>query len=247
MNSTGSSGDRFLVFSASVLYVGSVVLTPFIYATYFRIPQVVRYEELPRVVFDHQVAALVLVLPPVLLLLIAGLTNPGGALRQALRGFSLRRALWMLVAVFTLSLLLDWVGVWPFTWRSRQSNAPVHVANLLGTANGLGLSLLAVRLIVITPLIEEVVFRFVLLREASRLPGGTHAGVLVSATAFALLHLGAGGDSTLAMNAAWLFVFSIALGYGTAGQGTLNAALAAHASRNFAELAALCLAVEQSI
>lgn len=206
------------------------------------------YEELPRAVFDHQVAALVLVLPPLLLLLAAGVLNPSGALRQSLRGNAPRLIVSVLLGGLMLSLLLDCRGVWPFTWRSPRNSASIHVATLLGRGNWLGLMLLAVRVILITPVVEEVVFRYVLLREATRLPGGKYAGVLVSATAFAALHLAEDNDPVMAYNASWLFFFSIVLGWTIlVRQGKLGFSLAAHASRNIAELLALCLLVVRSV
>jgi hypothetical protein len=247
-NDLGSSGERFLMVSASVFYLGSIILTPFIYATWFPIPREVTYSDLPHAVFQHQVAGLIIILPSVILLISALLFGSTGSLRQAFPKDSLGPVLWTAVTVCTSGMMLDFIGLWPFTWRSQGNGTPLHVASLLGGANWLGLILLSVRLVIITPLIEEIIFRLQVLRGFSRLTRSNHTGILISAGLFAILHVGRDGDTVTTLNAFCLFVFSILLGYVTvARRGTLWFALAAHASRNLVELFALCVFVLRKV
>lgn len=247
-NDLGNTRDRLLVLAAGVLYLASAAAAPQIYQHWFRIPSVVQYAQLQHVVISYQLAGYALAAPPVLLICVALLKQPAGPLRAAWGGISLTTGCLLLVGIAAVSIILDLVNLWPFTWRAAQNTTPIHLASLVGHRNWVGFTLLAAKSVLLVPMLEEVIFRFGVLRGVARLTHSTHVGVLISAILFALLHLSLSPDGTVVLNALWLFFFSIVLGYVTdARQGRLGIAIASHAARNLIELVTMTFFVVQRI
>jgi len=149
-----------------------------------------------------------------------------------------------LITLF-VSVLLDVTTFWPFSWRGQTSTIWYQV--LLDTRQYGGLLSFAVTTSFIIPLIEECVFRFTLLRLIANISGATWVGIVVSSILFGVGHLGRidfwRADSIHLLNATWLTVFSICLGWIAVFRRNLTVPIAAHVSRNVLELITMLKAI----
>ena len=144
------------------------------------------------------------------------------------------------------SLLLAIVRLWPWTWQWPPHNA-LHLADALITGHQYsGILLWALATTAMIPMLEEMVFRFGVLRLFAEIAGSPSVGVIVSSALFGAAHLGGSlrPDQPHLTNALWLFLASLLLGWITVRKGgQLGPAMVAHASRNIVEFGMLFLAL----
>lgn len=86
-------------------------------------------------------------------------------------------------AAFALNAL----NVWPFSFRWAEDSSLQYLSNLHQVRSIASLMLFAVSAIILTPVLEEIVFRFWVLRWSLRL-GSRWLGIVASAGLFALVH-----------------------------------------------------------
>ena len=136
--------------------------------------------------------------------------------------------------VVCVTWLLNAAGVWPFSWRSfKDSGVPIAYMSLVGGHTG-ALALWGITLVVITPFLEETIFRNWLLRAVASWTGSGTCAVIVTSFLFALGHLGGGRlNHDRLVHAAWLFVASCLLASITMRRaGCYAIPLTAHATYN---------------
>lgn len=239
-------GEATVLWIGSSFYLLTALFSNTLYVSVFGIPREVSYSNLSQAVWLHQLVGTTLGLFPALLFSML-LLRPSSPLRSAMRGINVRLAA-VLVAAASISVLLNLLSLWPFTWTSPANSTPIHVANLWGHHHWFGLGLLAIRTVVFVPFVEEVIFRFALLRMVARRTNSVHAGIYFSAALFAILHISPTGDLVAFLNGIWLFIFSVIFGYIAAGpQGSILPGLVAHIGRNGTELVALLFAIADQL
>lgn len=112
------------------------------------------------------------------------------------------------------------------------------VARTLRHADGLSLVLLLVGIVVVAPVVEELLFRGLLLRALQR-RFTTPAAVAVSAFVFAAVHLAGGRDAYAVVPG--LFLLGLAAGVLAARSGNLTRSIALHMGFNLLSAVALVL------
>lgn len=149
-------------------------------------------------------------------------------------------------AVFLSSLLLffllDKFGVWPFTWRTI-GNTSLDYARVLVRTNALiGIGILALSGIAITPILEETIFRFGVIQWTLQRTNSWVLSVVFSALVFAGAHAMAFSQHSLRL-AVETFAFSTFTGWCVfKRKGRVGIPLALHAAKNTAELVSLIAA-----
>jgi membrane protease YdiL (CAAX protease family) len=147
-----------------------------------------------------------------------------------------------------VSFALNAVNLWPFTWRWAGDPSAAYIGALVENHSWLAIGIWAGIVAVITPIIEEVVFRFGVLRVVARYTRSPWMGILGSSLLFGVAHLGYWPiwypDLQHLVNASWLVVFSVLLGWVTLRrQGNITLAIAVHSARNTLELGLLIAAL----
>lgn len=156
---------------------------------------------------------------------------------------SLRAWLAAGVCAALLSFILSATRAWPWVWQWPNSPAFVLARELAQGPHVVASTAFALGWGVVSPAIEETVFRGGLLAFSSR--SSRVFATSASAVFFTLAHFGGrlplpGVQST---HAAWLLVFSLVLSCLTfAERWGLGAAIAAHSSRNLTEIATSLIA-----
>jgi membrane protease YdiL (CAAX protease family) len=195
-----------------------------------------------------QVLALAMLrLPAFACVLWLALRPGGGALWRSLRPATLRETVRGIGLTLLLSVALNALNLWPFSWRWHEDTAATYLGAFLTVNDWLLIAIWAALFIVVTPVVEESVFRFGILRSLLRHTRSTRAAVLGSSLLFGLAHLGylPLPDLQHAVNACWLFLFSLLLGWLTIQRaGNISIALIAHAARNAVELTLLLVAIQ---
>jgi membrane protease YdiL (CAAX protease family) len=151
-----------------------------------------------------------------------------------------------------VSLALNALNLWPFAWRWATDPTADYIRVLLGNGSWLAIGIWAALVAVITPIIEEVAFRFGVLRALARYTRSPWKGVLGSSLLFGITHLGYWpiwhADVQHLVNASWLFAFSVLLGWLTLRrQGNITLAIAVHSTRNALELGLLIAALPKQL
>lgn len=163
------------------------------------------------------------------------------------RRTNLRTLVVVLVFTTVISLLLNALSLWPFTWRWGNSGVAQYMGLLVEQKRTAAIILWALNGTLLVPIIEETIFRFWLLRLLTRWSNSPLFAIGASSLLFALLHLGnpfALPDRFHLTNAAWLFSFSLLAGHMTVrSKGSIGPALAMHCGRNTLELATLAFSV----
>lgn len=250
----GSSRPSFIArdvrvaLGAGVLYLLLVFWQEYIFHWIFGLPSVVPANRFPEYAVTYQFALTALVLPVFAIILASLIRYTDGPLRAALELGRLSPAFAVAVGVVLLSLLLNNTSLWPLTWRSPDNAIVSHVAALYLHGHWFAISILAVRLVVLTPVIEEVFFRVGLLQGIYTSTGSRAAAITVSSLAFGIAHLGHwpfwNSDRIVLVNAFWLLIFSVAIGHITLKRkGRIITALVAHGARNAVELGTLLYAI----
>lgn len=169
-----------------------------------------------------------------------------GRLRSALYRPSPGLLIGSVLVAAALSLILNATEMWPFAWRWEFDSNTGFVQALLAGSRIVPLLYWLLLYGVGVPILEEVVFRFGLLRTVQDWTGSDRAAVMVSAIIFGLLHLGYppwSPDLGHMWNAAAVTLFGVALGaLVLKQQGRISLAIAVHVTFNVSSQAMLLLA-----
>jgi len=152
----------------------------------------------------------------------------------------------VLGAVFLGSLILfvflDNVGVLPFTWRTMENGSLQYARILVDTRAVLGVVILGVSGVLITPVIEEAVFRFGVIQWTLRRTHAWSVSVGLSAVLFGLAHTTPFSQHNSRL-AAETFAFGLFTGWCVfKRQGRIGIPIALHAAKNAAEFVGLIAA-----
>jgi hypothetical protein len=160
---------------------------------------------------------------------------PKGPLSQALRPQTadhlMRVALISAAAAFVLNLF----GLWPFSWRWATDSTRAYFAILTASREWSAFVVWCLFTCLAVPVIEEVSFRFGVLRYVALRTGSARAGIMVSAVLFGVAHLGYLNhiDRAHAVNASWVFVLALILGWLTVkAGGRVTRPIAVHVAIN---------------
>ena len=152
-------------------------------------------------------------------------------------------------AALVASLVLAVANLWPWTWQwPPYATLRTIGAAVRGRQYG-GILIWAITSALAIPLCEEILFRFGILQFIMRYTGSRPTAVATTSLLFACGHLGGTfhPDRAHSINAAWLFLFGLALGSVTLRNGgRLGSAIAAHVLRNTLELCTLGIALSRS-
>jgi membrane protease YdiL (CAAX protease family) len=201
--------------------------------------------EAARVVMaDPALAGVLARLAPTLAACVAVLAMAATAgVHKALRWRSARAgSVWKVVGVVVLaSILLDFTKVWPFAWKWRTAEN-VRFASSLVIGGEWPLVILQIFVLgLLAPVVEELVFRYGVLRVFWHASRRSSIAVLGSGFVFGLAHWGPSWAATI--NAAWVGVFGVFVGWlAVRRPRSLTLPIAAHATRNLLELGMLLLA-----
>lgn len=196
----------------------------------------------------YMLAHFALLLPALMLVAWALLRKGSAPLRHLC--FSERPAI--LVLSFLLAgiaaTMLDGFGLWPWIWRWNP--APWGFAeDTLGTRS-FNVAILTLLLFgVVTPILEEIIFRVGVQGVARRWLGSENVAIVVTSMLFTLGHTGLALPTSRGevSHLSSLFVFSLLLGWITARRdGRAGVAIAMHMGRNTAEQLFLLAAVSAS-
>lgn len=235
--------DVAVVLLAGVLYIAGVAFRPWLLPHLFGVPAAIDARQLAENGLLDTVANTLLKLPSLVVIIAAAAR--GAVLRRALTEY---RGGFIAITVITthvLSLALNAFGLWIFTWRLPTTGGALYARALVASEQWASLVIWVLGIVVMVPLIEEVVFRYGVLRYALAVTGSRSLAVLTSSAAFALGHLILTPiRSTDIHTAAWLFAGSLVLGsIALRAHGGLSLCLAAHSTRNATEALTLFMAI----
>ena len=234
--------------AAGMLYVGAIFFQEPILTHALGVPRVVSADYLLEHSAWHASALVLVRIPSLLVLVWATLWLQDRDLRRSLRPVRLHWLGGVVAATVLCSALLNALDVWPFMWRWAGDTSAEYARILVGSGRWLTLGIWAALGIVVAPFVEEAVFRFGILRLILRHTHSAWLAILGSSLLFALGHLGywpiGRSDLQHLVNSAWLFAFSLLLGWLTiCGRGNIMAAVAVHSARNALELGLLLVAL----
>ncbi len=237
---------------ATLLYLGAVVFRDYLLVRCLGIPSTLTSEYFAQSASTYFGANVLLRLPALLVIgLLLVQRRAGDGLRRALRPSKRDPLVGTVATVLVLSFLLNGLGLWPFSWR-WPSDSTARIAHEVVSAGAwVALGWWIVLAAIATPIIEEIIFRYWLLKAVARTTRSARLAIGVSSLLFGVAHLGYWPiwhpDVQHLTNAAWLFAGSVALGHLTVrADGRLGVALAAHMTRNGCEVAVLLWAVTQA-
>ena len=143
------------------------------------------------------------------------------------------------IAGCVVFFILDRMGVVPFTWRTPGNTSLQYARILVETGAVIGISLLAIAGVVITPFLEETIFRFGLLQWTLQRTNSWFVAITVSALVFGLAHTTAFSQNNPRL-AVETFAFGVFAGWCVfRRQGRIGIALALHSAKNAVEFASL--------
>lgn len=192
----------------------------------------------------RHVSAVALLRLPALTLLAVGLFHPrAGALRAALRD-SAAAVVVAVVTAATATWLLDALHLWPWVWRSPGAPGRGYASLLMSQKNAVGLAVYFATWALANPLLEEVLFRFGVLRLISRVSRRPAAAIGASALAFSAAHFAGGFPPSkgAVMHAVGLFVMGVVLAaLARWRQGRIAIPVAVHGARNGLEFVTMLI------
>lgn len=146
-----------------------------------------------------------------------------------------------ILATVLLVWLLNALDLWPYGWRWPSSATLPFTQVLLRAGRASALALWALQVVVVTPVLEELIFRNWMPRAIALASGSEWLAISLSAACFALAHIGRQISWPLPLdymvNMSWLFLAAILLGWiALKRRGGLAVAIAAHATKNLMEL-----------
>jgi membrane protease YdiL (CAAX protease family) len=228
-----------------LVYVLGLWIIPSILAAY-GIPPIVDPRELARHGNLHGLSLLVPSIPAAVGLLLFLKNATAGPLRSAITCEGRTTILWIFVLGFGGFLLMDHIGLAPFSWRGSD-NSSIYYLNILFRSNAvLGIAAAEIHSDIIVPVIEEIVFRFGVLRWAQSRTGSIPAAVLLSALAFGAAHIDPGSVNPFGL-AYQTTVTGLVYGILVILRGgSIAGAIALHASRNVAEFVTMLAVILRS-
>jgi membrane protease YdiL (CAAX protease family) len=151
-------------------------------------------------------------------------------------------AAWALLLGACGAVTLNALDIWPFSFRWSGQSTRQYVGNLMELRASAALVLFAAAAAILTPLLEELVFRVGALRLLMRF-GGVRFGGLASAALFSLAHVPDLGTAMTPRTVNTL-VWTFALGWVLAAlvrraNGRITTAIALHMGVNASWVAAL--------
>lgn len=237
-----------------VLFIGAVYLVTTVWrehilAVIFHIPTAITLDELYTRGLQHQLGNALVKIPGFILLVLLWFLCPSGRLRQSLRLPRVRTAVFAVIATFVLSNVASSLNLWPFAWRWLGDTTAVYASTLLESRQWLAISLWLLVSVIVVPVIEEIVFRFGILRAVRSATGSDFASVFVSAFLFGLGHVGFVTTLSLTerqiVDVAGAFVFGLILGLITVQKnGDVGLPIVVHSVRNLTEIGMLFIAVQ---
>lgn len=235
----------FRVLLAGLIYIGSVWFAPEIFRLY-QLPYTIDSVYLRANGLGYMLAHASLGFLP--LILIAVDIPKRDLTARALTGEKLGMMIQTLVASVCVAFLLDYVGVWHWIWRWRDT--AFEFGRLAVEAHAWGVIIIGLLTFgLIFPVIEEIVFRYALLTTLLRLTHSRVLSAVLGSLLFSVLHFGPSfrmGAADLE-HALRLFVLGLLLSTLTlARSGRIGLSIAVHAGRNIAEQVALILWVLSS-
>ena len=198
-----------------------------------------------RYALNSQLLRVGLLVPCLWLLVGAALLSERTELREALTPVTMRAFLLAGLGSALASLVLDHLRLWPWLWRWRVESNVRSIAFFLESHQWSTLLLWVIIGGVLIPVIEEIVFRFGVLRLILSVTGSRRMAIVVSAAVFGLAHLGPATPIWASTyNALWAGFFGLVLGTLVARNGgRLDMAIGAHVFRSLTEIAYLVVAV----
>jgi membrane protease YdiL (CAAX protease family) len=232
--------------AASAAYLIGVVLRDIFITPSIR-PNTITPSAILRFVSTYEIAATAVLLPA-LAIIAYGLQRNG--LREAVRLDNRSSLLQAAVLAVVVSVVMDRLGLWPYSWRIPTNSAPLVIASLWLHGQWLILLLLAIRVVVLTALLEEVTFRLAFLQFGLRRTSSPLFTVVVTSLLFGSLHTVhylIQPDKVALLNVFWLTVFAAMLAtFVLRRDGNISVAIAAHATRNLVEFVTLCIAISRT-
>lgn len=228
-----------LLISAGVLYVGASLFRDWFLNHVFPVPTMGHTLDASSDLY-RQLASLGLKLPALFVIALEWVRHDS----LTRRSFNGSRAgiVASLIVTVVLSLILNAIALWPFTWRWTNNGIAIYAVTLVRDSHWFTLVTWGVAGVLVVPFVEEIIFRIGILRLATRLTGRPAVGVMISASLFAAGHLGNVVHPTTSslVNSAWLFVASIVIGHLTVkNDGRIQIALTVHFARNALEFLTL--------
>lgn len=146
------------------------------------------------------------------------------------------------VCGFILAVAANVTGLWSFGWRSQAMSAIAGTRMLIRHHSWLELTVPVILNVALIPVVEELVFRYGILRLVWRASQNYITALVVSAIVFAALHWE--GSVRASVGPA---ILGVALGWlALSRPRTLSLVIAAHASVNAADLGMLYFAAWMS-
>lgn len=140
------------------------------------------------------------------------------------------------------TFVLGFTQIWPWTWTFPGNPGKIYTYVILEQSQWSHIATLFLMGSFIDPFIEEVMFRFSVLRIALAKTGNAGVAVIVSSIAFAVVHLGPAFNLTsyIVWHSLWIFILSNILGWMTLRRrGHISVAWAVHGAVNAVNLASL--------
>jgi len=144
---------------------------------------------------------------------------------------------WPIVA--GTSLATSYVA-WAIQGEAVDVIAHDTLAQLVKSPVGPWLVVMSIQVVLITPLLEEVMYRGILQRTLTSLDVGRWTGIVITSVVFVTMHVGAARWHALPA----LFVLSLGFGWAYARTGRLAAPIAMHITFNALNLALAWLTVD---
>ena len=170
------------------------------------------------------------------------LLHPDGALFQALRPGSVRRSLKVAAWSVVLFICLAGLHLWPWTWQWPPNTALIVAKSLETGGQYIALLYWYLSNCLIVPVVEEVGFRFGVVRTIVGIGGSPALAIAASAILFGVAHLGGTlhPDRAHLVNSAWMLVFGgVTAAMFVRNSWELDTPIAAHVCRNTVEFVAL--------
>jgi membrane protease YdiL (CAAX protease family) len=218
--------------------IASTLFRDHLLVLWLGVPATLTTDYFARSAIDYFSANLIVRILPLLILGI-GLLHP--AVRHTVRSrLGCERATTLAVGsgvTCILAFTLNYLGVWPFTWRWPSDSSRQIAA--IGIENGdvWAFILWGITTIAVTPLIEETVFRNWIPRGLLRISRSRIVAIIGSSALFAVGHLGYwplwASDRLRMINAVFLFLASCLLASTVLNRrGCYSLAVTAHVSYN---------------
>jgi membrane protease YdiL (CAAX protease family) len=244
------SGERDLlaICGVGIVYVISIAFQETIMSVGFSQPSTLTVQYLAEHGGIYTLSLAAIPIPALSLLVTLWLTRRRAPVFQyAVRPLSWGSVTKAVIYTILLSVTLNALDLWPFSWRWAGSTTAVFVQTLLYHDESPAILIWAATIIIAIPIIEEFIFRLGILRLVASRTRSDTAGIAVSSILFGIGHLGNwpiwhAGSQTI-LNAVWLTAGASVLGWIAVRTNSIVLPIAAHAARNATDFALLLLAI----